>query len=229
MKRWTWLEIKTKVQDDLDLKSEVFISPTELLGYANEAIDEAESLVHTLYQDYYLTNTTISLVASQQDYDVPTDIYADKIRRLLIADGSRNYEIKRIRNISKIPHIQDSDDLRYILINDSANSNVKIRMYPTPSSAKTATIWYIRNANELASDTDTCDLPEIATQFVIQFMKQRCYEKEGHPNVVKAMQDTERLRMKLEATLAERVDDDNNTIEPNLDFYWDFDYDHYEY
>ena len=229
MKRWTWSEIKTKIHDDLDLKSEVFITASELLGYANEAIDEAESLVHTLYQDYYLTSTTLSLVNGTQDYDVQSDIYGDKIRRVLITVGSRNYEIKRIRDIGRISNIESSDDFRYILINDAANSNVKIRIYPTPSGAHTATIWYIRNANELATDTDTCDLPEIATQFVLQFIKQRCYEKEGHPNVVKSMQDTERLRRKLEATLAERVDDDNNTIKPNLDFYWDFDYDHYEY
>ena len=79
MKYWTWAELKDKVQRDLDLEGEVFINETELLGYANEAIDEVERQVHTLYEDYFLTKAVISLVDGTEEYALPTDIYAFKI------------------------------------------------------------------------------------------------------------------------------------------------------
>ena len=52
-KYWTLGQIKAKVKRDLDIESEVFIQPDELIEYINDAIDEAESEIHSLYEDYF--------------------------------------------------------------------------------------------------------------------------------------------------------------------------------
>ena len=228
MKQWTWLEIKTKVQNDLDLIAEDFISEAELLDYANEAIDECEAEIHTIYEDYFMTQATLSVVQGTQEIDVPSDIYADKIRKIFTPTiGSREaYDVMRIRNLREIPRIQAEEDYRYVLVNNLDNGATSIRIYPTPRESFTADIWYLRNAKRLAVDADQCDIPEFVL-YVLQFMKQRCYEKEGHPNVMKAMQDTARLKEKMRGVLANRVDDDDNKIIPDLSFYYDYDQDWY--
>ena len=38
----TYEQLRRKVEKDLDLEEELFITPSEMLGYANEAIEEAE-------------------------------------------------------------------------------------------------------------------------------------------------------------------------------------------
>ena len=65
---FTWATLRAKIQRDLDLQDEIFITNTELLGYANEAIDEAEQEVLTIYEDYFLTNENLALVTGTAEY-----------------------------------------------------------------------------------------------------------------------------------------------------------------
>ncbi len=55
MKIWTYLEMKNKLEVDLDLQDETFVTTDELIGYFNEALTESESEMITLNQDYFLT------------------------------------------------------------------------------------------------------------------------------------------------------------------------------
>ena len=82
-KYWTLSEIKAKIKRDLDLEAEDFVRDTELNDLINEAIDEAEAEVHSLYEDYFLTREVVTLVAGQEEYELPTNIYGHKIRRVV--------------------------------------------------------------------------------------------------------------------------------------------------
>ena len=53
----------------------------------------------------------------------------------------------------------------------------------------------------------------------MQHAKVRCYEKEGHPNLGKAMQDLEKERTLLQGILASMIPDANNVIEMDLSSY----------
>lgn len=227
MRSWTYSELKTKVLNDLDLEDELFIVAAEMLGYFNEAIDEAEAIVHTLYEDYYLTPAYIVLANGTQDYSFPSDIYGMKVRAISYVNGATKYEIVRWRRpLAELSLVDSQEDYQYLPINTSA-SGYKIRLVPASREVSTTnvTIWYIRNAKVLALAADVCDLPELAINFVLQFVKQRCYEKEGHPNAVKAMQDTDRLKKDMIDTLMSMTDDENNEIRKDISFYQDFDSD----
>lgn len=221
MRAWTYTQFKGKVLNDLDMVDEDFITEEEWLDYANEAIDECEQIVHTLGREslYFLTSAPLELVDGTASYDLPEDIYGNKIVNITFDDGSTSYEIKRIRDLRKIPCISESDNFRYLLTN-SADDGYKIKLYPTPAADDTTsiTIWYIRNAKQMEEDDDELDLPE-AVNFVIQHMKVRAYEKEGHPNVVKAMSDLAKQRELLEGTLSEMVVDGDSDLPGDLDFY----------
>ncbi len=107
MKQWTLQEIRTKVEQDLDTEDELFIQPSELIGYINEAIDEAEANIVTLYEDYFLTRAPIFLVTGQNSYPVPGNIYADKVRGMEYKNGPRYYPMARFRNLNKFDRTED--------------------------------------------------------------------------------------------------------------------------
>jgi hypothetical protein len=71
MRYWTFAEIKAKVESDLGMEDEDFVSADEMLAYGNEAIDEAEAEIHTINEDYFLTMGPISLVSGTDSYDLP--------------------------------------------------------------------------------------------------------------------------------------------------------------
>lgn len=222
---WTGDMIKTKVEQDLDLEEETFIVATEMLGYINEAIRECAAEVNGLYEDYFLTKAFLPLVLAQEDYLLPAGIYANKIRRIIYRFGSIVYSIDRLKDWKKFEEYsiekinQSSLRYRYFLYNPSP-TNVTILLSPPSkeNSSTNVTIWYLRNPQELMAFSDTCDVPEFVT-FIMQFVKVRCYEKEGHPNLPMALSGLEQQRAQMQSTLAAMVPDADNEIEPDMRLY----------
>jgi hypothetical protein len=227
MKFWTWAEIRTKVERDLDLEGETFIQPSEMLGYANEAIDEVERQIHTLYEDYFLKKATITLVAGQENYALPTDIYAMKIRQLLYRNGNQVWKLNRMKNWHKFGIYESekavpsaTQQYGYFIVNSTPGAPELI-LTPTPTEAGSyIQLWYIRNANELTTDSSVCDIPE-AVNYVMAYMKMKCMEKEIHPNLSKAVQDVEQQKEDTLKTLADMYADNEDTIEPDYRLYQD--------
>jgi hypothetical protein len=231
MKLWAYSEIKDKVQKDLGIEQEEFVVASELLGYCNEAIDEAEAEIHSIYEDYFLRSNPINLVAGTNVYSLPTDIYANKIRGIIFKQGNTIYPLRRIRFSDKFEDIKNTETFntsgayRYLTINTDATTGVQLQIVPPPRDNVTdgLTIWYLRNANRLAADTDVCDIPEFV-HFVMQFMKVRVYEKEGHPNLAVAANQLEQQRRQMVSTLTNMIPDYDNEIEKDLSIYEDMSY-----
>lgn len=217
----TLLDLKDRVKAELDTEDEDFISEPELNGYARRAMNAAENIVLTLYEDYFLaTPFTITLASGQAEYDLPTDIYAQKIRKVIYDQGnSGRYLVKRIKRLEETSSIQSGEDYRYLLTNDGTNG-VKLTVYPTPTgSGEIFKVWYLRNAKELTLDTHALDIPE-AYDYITQHVKDSCINKErGTQGAEKspALMEEENL---LISALTERVPDEDNEIEPDLSFYY---------
>lgn len=164
MKTWTFAEARAKLQVDLDLQDETFITPAELIGYFNEGIEEAESEILKLDEDYFLTSAPLPLVLGTSAYSYPDNLYGFKLRGIMYQNGSSIYEVKRFRRRDKFTNIQlgifsgAGDDYRWYHTNDSAG-NAKINL--VPAARETATISpnptvftpimvsYIRHANRV--------------------------------------------------------------------------------
>lgn len=219
----TYGEIKSSLQKELDLEDETFVTPEELLKYANEAIEMVSSSIHSIYEDYFLAETTIEFNEGQASYDLPTDIYAQKIRHMKYDDGgTRVYEIRRIKKLNDISFIRPEDLFRYNITNNSAEG-LKIKIYPTPQESTTnVTLYYLRTANRFTADSDVCDIPEFSS-VVVQYMRWKCLAKEVHPDADAALRDLNNMRQEMVDTLTARIPDEQNTIDPDLSFYLDFD------
>lgn len=235
----TYAQFRQKILADMDLEQEQFISPSELIGYTNTAITDAEALIHGLYEDYFLKTDSFDLVNGQQEYDLPTDIYADKLRRVLLnidnaTSGRLNkYRIQQIKQFDRTLDIDTEDRYRYILINSSAG-NRKMRFYPIPTQTTTGggvIRFYIRQANRVdptesqaTIDATLMDIPEFQS-FLYAHVKYQIARKEKLGQDIQVygglLGDQKKL---MEETLTSRTPDEDNHIGKDLSYYFDFYY-----
>ncbi len=160
---WTREELLRKIEMDSDLEGEDFVQLPELQGYIDEAVSETEKMVHTLYEDYFLTKSDpndplapLHIVPGQDSYPLPLDIYAHKIRAIFFQDGSSPTEVIRMRDWKKLGRYTDdrynaTGDGREFsyLIRNSVPGAPEIVLSPVPGRSGDLTIHYLRNANRL--------------------------------------------------------------------------------
>lgn len=160
----TYADLKAKISVDIDILDETFVTPNELIGYFNEGIEEAESEILKIDEDYFLTQYPIPLVSGQSAYDYPTNIYGYKERGIVYSNNTQIYDVRRFRRNNKFENMafatqySQSDDYRWFHTNASGGQ-AKINLIP-PSredaivspNANPFTpmiLWYIRHANRI--------------------------------------------------------------------------------
>lgn len=221
MKKWTLLEIKTKINKDLDLEVEDFVTDSELTGYINDAIDDAESEIHLLGRDkqYFKKWAWINLISGQAEYALPEDIYDDKIYELVVMDGTSIYPLQRIKEEFPMTKIELANLTPqpfpdgFTLVDSSLGDRV-LMFTPKPSASKSQAIkmWYARNANRLVDDDDVCDIPEFVT-YVIAFAKYEVLKKEGNANAAEELANRDRLRQNMVAVLGQNLDEQDKIVQ----------------
>lgn len=214
----TLSELKTRVNDLTDNDGEDIVSSNEIVRYINEGIKKAEAEIHNLYEDYFLTTALISVTADSSDYSLPSDIYARKIRGVYYNEGVGGFsrEIKPLVDLGKIRYYDNMTSnkipYKYRILN-SVSSGVQLRFYPTPkeSSSTRYSIYYLRNAAQLSSDSDVLDIPEFE-QYVVDFARYRILEKEQHPMLVNVEKDLNNTLIQMITTLRDAIPDGNSEI-----------------
>jgi hypothetical protein len=227
---FTLLELRQQIQSDLDLvasngsisRGDPFLPPKEIDFHIRRAVLDATAIIHKLYEDYYLVPAkAINIVSGTDSYATPTDLYVNKIRRVLFNDGALKYVIKRITNITDIPVFQPNDELRYIIVNE-LGVGYRMKFYPTPSftSATNVTMWYIRKSKELLLDTDILDIPEEFTNYVLANAKYRCLQKDiGNPMREEFKIERDEQKQLMMTVLSNKVPDDETDIRCDYSFY----------
>ena len=175
MRIWTYGQMSAKVLGDYDLEDELFISPNELAGYHNDAIADAEAEIIEMQKEYFKTRAYLPWTIGATVYNLPLNIYGNKIRKVMFASGSIIYEIRRFRGVSKFEDIAftdqygTSDDYRYDLLND-VPGQVQLEFHPTPRETAVlypaaalftpVVIHYIRNCARVPLIAEYCN-PEV--------------------------------------------------------------------
>lgn len=226
----TLKEIRDQVINDLDLEEETWITDAELNRWANEALKQAEAQVHSLYEDYFLVESDpVAIALDQNTVDYPSDIYANKIRKIVFSDGTGNstasHEVKRVRNLlaAKSADFYGTDTTTPILRwtpTNKAGEGRKIRLFPESGRAGFLYIWYIRNAAEMVNDSDVCEIEEFE-HYIVQYVKTKAYLKDGDPRADDSKILEEQYRNDMITTLSDMVPDDNNELDMDTDFYED--------
>ncbi len=231
-KFYTWDEIWAEIADVADMEDEDFIDQDEAMIHANRAVDEAESLIHNMNEDYFLTPGPLTLVNGTDEYAMPASIYAHKIKKIIYRNGTRIYEVNSIKHLSKLLTYQGNiaagktsltDKLEFFIVNTTPGSPKIMFTPPVAESGAYITVWHYRNANRFATGGDVCDIPEFAS-FVKAYLLEWVYWKiaAGSPRHVTAQGETKNQRDLMMTVLRDMVADGNNEIAMDLSFYEDF-------
>jgi hypothetical protein len=242
MRTWTYGEISKKVLVDLDMQEESFVTPDELVGYFNEAIQEAEAEIHKLgaEDEYFRKSTTFNMTAGQSSYslnDIAPDLYIRKIRGLVYKDANTNiYGVKRLRRtpgefvkyMDAVSNATD-EDYRYDLANNNSANGMQLVLFPIPrSTGAFLSIWYIRQADRIplvsegsqeATDAALIDIPEFIN-FLMQYVKCRIMAKDLNPLLEGALIILQQQRSLMTDTLTQMIVDDDDLIVPDFSHYW---------
>lgn len=225
-KVFTVSEVIEKIQDELDLQEETFIDQAEYIEYINEALDEAEAEIHSIYEGYFNTTSTISLVSGTAAYNLPTNMYANKIKHVQFKRNSTDfYRVPRIR-LQEIAAVEEQTtaDLTFDIQNDGTANGPQIVFYPTPTESITDGIrlWYIRNVERVTALADKVEIPEF-NQFVFSYIRVKVARKELNPILAEYKEELERQRQLMKVSLSEMLPDEETKIHMDMSFYSDFD------
>jgi hypothetical protein len=225
----TYAELKLKVQRETDTQAEDFVTDEELMSYFQDAVNECEAHIHKMGLDnqYFLSRASADLAIGQQSVDLPDDIYATKILRLILAGNGKVYTIRRMKSENFYERMENinifnesSDAYEYIILNSDGATLPVIEIWPPSKDAGTniLKIYYIRSAVEIDGDDSVIDIPEFYS-FICGFVKYKIYDKEGSVMAADAKIEMERQRQLMLDTLAEQTPDSDNLIEPDLSSY----------
>jgi len=210
----TWGDLKTEIEDEYDLAEETFIDPDELMMLGNEAIEDVEKEIQIANPSYFRASEPLALISGQSTYDLPADIFANKIELIMFdASESNTYEIKPIRNLAVIPDIEPGDDFRYLITN-KATEGTKVKIYPTPTAndSTSATIYYIRNARRFEDNTTELDIPE-AAGFIKQYVVDKSANKEAmQPGAAESPALARKRKLFLDSIKVMTPDDNNQPL-----------------
>lgn len=224
----TFGDLRTQVSRELDIEDEEFIQPQELIEYFNSAIRmvESEIVKMGLRDKYLIVEDYINVVAGQQDYDLPADIVDTKIRKLVYRDNNTIYTLKPLKGedsfeAEEIMNLYTSSEYYYYMIY-KVGSDYKLRLVPKASKSVTngIRIIYFKDLNRYTDDLDECDVPEICYEYILSYVRYRCYAKETHVNTEGEKGALNELLGLMRETLQGQVaDPDMDLIDQDLSHY----------
>lgn len=139
------------------MENSSFISDAEWTDYINEAGSELHDLLVSKFgDDYFLSSTSVSVVAGTDSYSLPTDFM--KIRGVDAVVGSQNVTLRHFefeeRNKFQLYTGQLSYSLSDLMYRVQGTT---IKLVPVPADAGTLTVWYVPQYTLLSADGDLVD------------------------------------------------------------------------
>jgi len=225
----TFGELSTQVQQELDIEEEEFIQPQELINYFNSGITIIESEIVKLgcKEKYLQTEAFVSIVAGQQDYNLPDDIIEQKIRKIIYRDNTNIYTLKPAKvegayEGEDVARLYSSSDYYYYQLYKIGEDHI-LRISPPAYQSVTDAlrIIYFKDLNRYEDDDTKCDIPVVCYEYLLSYVRYRVYMKETHVN----MQPEAAIMANLLQLMRETLQ--NQVADPDMDLN-DMDLTHYE-
>lgn len=220
---WTLARIISKVQDDLDLHEENFVTTEDLKQFVNDSIDDAEETIIDCFSDFFLTFVDLPVEEDETVIDLPEDIYESRMRGLYFSEtgftslnpSGEGYKVKRV-SLERVMDVNSNERYQYRLFN-SESLGQKLYIYPPIRATSTIQfrLWYIRQAKRLEDDTDVLE-KGLRIQYVLAHVKKSVMEKMGDPMLEVQKMKLDKQEDKLKNSLSRLTDDDEDVyLEPD--------------
>jgi hypothetical protein len=158
-------DIFARFDSSLNSKELRLISLDDKYSWLNEAYSRATKALNLGNWEYNTSGPlTLTINANQSEYLLPSDF-----SNLLYINDSDEYKINKYDPTFQKPI-------------DSTITEYEIRgrvlvFRPTPTTATTVTLEYVKNAKRLTKMDDVIDLPDDGHYYLIDFMLTRAYKK----------------------------------------------------
>ena len=139
-------DLLDQTRSQLDEKNIDNATDSELVQALNRAQRSATNIVARKYPDMFWDTTTDTLVANQQEYDIPANAYGKRIELIEVDIGGTRYELKPVSNkrTTVFTRVGAVDRPYYYSLVKN-----KIAIHPLPSAAYTLYIHYLRRPETL--------------------------------------------------------------------------------
>jgi hypothetical protein len=205
---------------------------SDLTRIINKNYHRVVTAVIEVFENYYITEATTDMVASQQEYALPSDFL--KIRRV-----EANYDIDSANSSFSRCLPIDIDSIRYNLANNNAGVTILrnpayyvqgnlIGFIPIPTNNgdEAIKLWYVALKSDLVEDTDTIDIPYVDRYYGIitkataaeALRKGQQESAEAKRLEDEAQADIERMKRELVDRVAEESKTVINVDGDDLDF-----------
>jgi hypothetical protein len=220
----TLQEIRDQVREDLDSSEEYWKDDTDFNNMINRAIRQAHRKIISIYEDYFLSSSVVSIAADVDTIDYPSDIFANKIKSIHFYDGASSTKFAKVNRFDETimldNHITNNTIYRKWLAIDTLTGGQKIKLYPKLGNAGTITIWYIREPKKLVNDDDVCDINEFY-DYIIQLTKKIYYQEDADPRFTLEKQEALELEKEMIDTLTNMTVGNDDLIVQDMSHYCD--------
>src|SRR6478735_5239995 len=220
---WPLSRIVSKVQDDMELHEENFVTTEDLKQFVNDAIDDAEEIIIDCFSDFFLTYAFADVEVEDDEIELPFDIYESRLRGIWfnasgfesLSPSGEAYKVKKIK-LEQLVDVTSGDAYRYRLFNHALLGQ-KLKIYPPirEDSDDKFLLCYIRQARRLNETTDVLE-KGIRIQYVLTHVKKAVASKIGDPMLEELKVKLDEQKNVFKRSLSRLTDDDEDDyLEPD--------------
>lgn len=168
--------LRARVRELADMTGSAFVadSANSLDAFINAAADELWDILVTKFEEYAVSSSALSVVASTGTYALPADFY-----KLLGVDLTVDGEQVALKPFNfKERHRYQSADVNGPTYPAFRIEGTNLRLRPTPNAAYSGTLWYVPTRTQLSSGSDTLAGMSGWEEYVVVDAAIRCLLKE---------------------------------------------------
>lgn len=157
-------DLVSQVRSQLDEENIDSVSTdNDILPALNRAQDFAADIYAKHYPEPFLAYTTLTLSGGVAEYDMPEDLFEDRVEKVEISINQTYREVKRLsyRDITIYESSTHTDIPVYYVLYGR-----KIRFLSTPSGTYNARMWYVRNPEKLVLQQGRITVVNSASNYV---------------------------------------------------------------
>lgn len=157
-------DLRTLVLSWLDDTQGAYFTAAQVNVWLNMAQREVQKLLLQAGENYYMKPVETTTVSSQSDYVLPSDFMVEH-RLEIVISGSGPTENRQ----ALTPITTNQQDLISIALGNPTNYYIKkdrVTLSPTPQQSYTLRLYYSPRVTDMASDSDSPDVPEQYMEYV---------------------------------------------------------------
>jgi hypothetical protein len=172
---YQWSEIRTRIRQKVNKEQSQFVTNSEIDSLIEESYSVMYNKLVNTNENYFISSTTLALVAGTSTYALPTDFL-----KLKGVDLNRNgllYQLNQVpweqRNKYQVISVTyQSIPTEYMFYNNS------LRFVPVPNGGYTVTVYYIPAPIKYVSDSTTIDGVSGFEKYIVNYCAACIRDKE---------------------------------------------------